>query len=401
MKIMKSQNLKSCLLIASLSLFACKTDDSTPIPTVATPTFGITPGTYLVAQNISISTTTTGASIYFTTDGSEPTSSSTLYTTPLHIYQVAGVIKAIAIKSGENNSAILSGVFSFPPLRTGQTSSSAAGDDPNHTAKGVARSYTDNGDGTVTDNATGLLWQKCSVGLSGTSCATGGATTVTFANASSQCTSLALAGKTWRLPTINELRTLTDFGAANPSINTTIFPGSVPGSYWSADAMDTSNAYTVGFLDATSYGLSKTGNNYVRCVSGSKKSIALHYVDNGDETVTDNVTGLTWQKCSSSTSGSNCATGSVTQYTWLNALNYCANLTLAGKTWRLPNANELASLADLKTNGISLTHFPGTPFSAYWTSTSQSGTANAFEIVNNIGGAVKNSGSPVRCVTGP
>ncbi len=165
--------------------------------------------------------------------------------------------------------------------------------------------------------------------------------------------------------------------------------------------MNTSNAYTVSFLDATSYGLSKTGSNYIRCVSGSKKSAALHYIDNGDETVTDNVTGLTWQKCSSSTSGSSCGTGSVTQYAWVNALNYCTNLTLAGKTWRLPNANELASLADLKTNGISLTYFPGTPFSAYWTSTSQSGTASAFEIVNSIGGAVKNSGSPVRCVTGP
>jgi hypothetical protein len=59
-------------------------------------------------------------------------------------------------------------------------------------------------------------------------------------------------------------------------------------------------------------------------------------LDNGDETVTDTVTGLMWQK----------ATAHGT-YTWQSALSYCENLTLVGHTdWRLPNRNELQSLVD-------------------------------------------------------
>jgi hypothetical protein len=366
------------------------------------PTFSIAPGNYLTAQNISISTTTSGAAIYYTTDGSEPTSASTLYTTALHIYQVAGVIKAIAIKSGENNSAILSGVFSYPPIQTGQTTGYVAGDDQTHIAKGVAKNYTDNGDGTITDNATGLVWSKCNVGLSGTNCATGATTSVNFAGAATQCMNLTLANKTWRLPNITELRTLINFGASNPAINTTMFPQTVSGAYWSVNESG-ANAYTVNFSNGESYALSKTGSNVIRCVSGSQKSETDHYVDNSDGTVTDNSTGLTWQKCSSATSGSDCGTGSVTQYTWPNAITYCNNLTLAGKVWRLPNANELASVADPKNNGINLTFFPGTPASAYWASTSVStaATTNAFEIVNSLGSVAKNTSSPARCVSGP
>jgi hypothetical protein len=64
--------------------------------------------------------------------------------------------------------------------------------------------FTDNSNGTVTDQATGLVWQKCSAGLSGTSCGTGSAGTYTWANALSYCNSLSLASRTWRLPNVNE-----------------------------------------------------------------------------------------------------------------------------------------------------------------------------------------------------
>src|SRR5262249_20870553 len=45
------------------------------------------------------------------------------------------------------------------PLKTGQTTSYTAGDD-GAVQKGDARAYTDNGDGTITDNRTGLMWEK-------------------------------------------------------------------------------------------------------------------------------------------------------------------------------------------------------------------------------------------------
>ncbi|MCG9873700.1 MAG: DUF1566 domain-containing protein [Leptospiraceae bacterium] len=392
----KSENNNLPILLLAIA------SSASPSNTTATPTFSISPGKYLTAQNISISTETSGASVYYTTDGTDPSSDSTLFTTALPIYQVAGVIKAIAIKSGETNSSILSGIFSYPPLQTGQATSYLAGDDQTHVAKGVAKSYTDNVDGTVTDNSTGLIWSKCNVGLSGSTCGSGSTTYVNFANAPTQCTNLALAGKTWRLPNINELRTLINFGASNPSINTTIFPQTISGAYWSITESG-ANAFTANFSNGESFALSKSGSNAIRCVSGNQKSESDHYVDNNDGTITDNSTGLTWQKCTSSTSGSNCEIGSVTNYTWPNAITYCNNLTLAGKSWRIPNANELSSLAGPKNSGINLTSFPGTPSSAYWTSTSVSSapTTNAFEIVNSIGSVFKNTSSPARCVTGP
>jgi hypothetical protein len=62
------------------------------------------------------------------------------------------------------------------------------------------------------------------------------------------------------------------------------------------------------------------------------------FVDNGDGTITDNCTGLMWQKESAPNPGS---------WTWQNALKYCDNLKLAGyEDWRLPNIRELLSMVD-------------------------------------------------------
>jgi len=65
---------------------------------------------------------------------------------------------------------------------------------------------------------------------------------------------------------------------------------------------------------------------------------AGRFVDNGDDTITDNCTGLMWQK----------VTGNgTTAINWCNALAYCENLDFAGNTdWRLPNVRELQSIAD-------------------------------------------------------
>jgi Chitobiase/beta-hexosaminidase C-terminal domain len=75
------------------------------IPKVATPTFSPDSGTYSSIQTVTISTLTPGASIYYTTDGSVPSSASTLYTTPVSI-SVDTTIKAIAEKTGYINSDI-------------------------------------------------------------------------------------------------------------------------------------------------------------------------------------------------------------------------------------------------------------------------------------------------------
>jgi len=100
------------------------------------------------------------------------------------------------------DSGILSGVFSYPPLKTGQTNNYSTTGSDGDLQKGVARSYTDNGDGTVTDKATGLVWQKCSRGQNNH------ATATNWTDAGSYCSSLSLASRTWRLPSRQELETL-------------------------------------------------------------------------------------------------------------------------------------------------------------------------------------------------
>lgn len=74
-------------------------DDGSAASVVATPTFSPAGGTYTSAQSVTITTTTSGADIYYTTDGSTPTASSTFYTGAITVSSNT-TIKAIAIKDG-------------------------------------------------------------------------------------------------------------------------------------------------------------------------------------------------------------------------------------------------------------------------------------------------------------
>lgn len=85
---------------------------STPTETVATPTFDPSEGTYTSAQNVAISCETSGATIYYTTNGSTPTTTSSVYTTPIAVGSTT-TIKAIAVKSGMNNSAVASATYTI------------------------------------------------------------------------------------------------------------------------------------------------------------------------------------------------------------------------------------------------------------------------------------------------
>jgi hypothetical protein len=92
------------------------------------------------------------------------------------------------------------------------------------------------------------------------------------------------------------------------------------------------------------------------------------YTDNGDGTVTDNVTGLMWQQVVSTTT-----------YTWSQAVAFCPTLKLAGHSdWRLPSRIELVSIVDFGvTSGASInaTYFPSTPGSWFWSSSPLAGSS--------------------------
>jgi len=231
-------------------------------------------------------------------------------------------------------------------------------------------SYTLNGDGTTTDNVTGLMWQSSAddayfnwYEASGTPDATynpGGVVDV--------CGGLSLASyNDWRLPSENELQGIVNYDRNSPSIDPAYFPGTSSHGYWASTthALYEEEAWIVDFgfpyypYGSVSYE-SKILPNKVRCVRGGQTGQA--FIDNGDNTVTDMETGLTWQQDDDSIIR-----------TWEEALIYCESLELpAGQIdWRLPNIKELRSLVDNTTHSpaIDLDYFPSTNFGDYWSST--------------------------------
>ncbi len=232
------------------------------------------------------------------------------------------------------------------------------GQDAQHA--GTTPDYTSSGNGTVTDNKTGLMWQQDP------------GDKVTFAEAVSGAATLSLGGYTdWRFPTIKELYSLMNFNGQTgeqssdvlddswiPFIDTTFFiqafgdPDAgerlIDGQTWSATeyVSTTMNSdetvFGVNFIDGRIKGYPKYSpaggterKMFARYVRGTSSVGINHFVNNGDGTVTDQATGLMWQQADAG------------PFNWGEALNYAETLTIAGYSdWRLPNAKELQSIVD-------------------------------------------------------
>ncbi len=96
-------------------------------------------------------------------------------------------------------------------------------------------------------------------------------------------------------------------------------------------------------------------------------------VDNEDGTVTDTETGLMWIQAETAA------------MTWEDALAYCeALIFLTLDDWRLPNRNELQTIAEYTEviPAINTIMFPGTGTSAYWTSTTFANVTTSAWVVN-------------------
>jgi hypothetical protein len=85
---------------------------------VATPAFSLAPGSYTTTQSVAITCITPGATIYYTTNGNTPTTSSTKYTVPISV-SVTETLKAIAVAAGYTNSAVATGAYTIGnPIET-------------------------------------------------------------------------------------------------------------------------------------------------------------------------------------------------------------------------------------------------------------------------------------------
>jgi hypothetical protein len=216
-------------------------------------------------------------------------------------------------------------------------------------------SYTDNGDGTVTDNVTNLMWQQTMNEK------------MTYDEAVEYANSCNLGGyDDWRIPSIKELFSLIQFTGESggevakvlyidtdifdqPIGDTSIGEREIDAQTWSSTqyVSTTMNGdatvFGVNFIDGRIKGYpmikkkSREDNlGYFRLVRGNEAYGENIFVDNGDGTISDLATGLMWQMSDDGETRD-----------WEEALDYAENLELAGyDDWRLTNIKELQSIVD-------------------------------------------------------
>jgi len=129
--------------------------------------------------------------------------------------------------------------------------------------------FIDNNDGTISDKQFNVIWVKDPTVL--------GAVfqkTMTFEEAKEACEKLSYAGYNsgWRLPTIEELRSIIDYSRSDPAWDTDVFAGKHNDWYWTSTpcAWDSDAAWCVGSVNGVVFYDHKYGHYYVRPVRSSQ-----------------------------------------------------------------------------------------------------------------------------------
>jgi len=238
--------------------------------------------------------------------------------------------------------------------------------------------FIQNNNGTVIDSITGLVWQKLDGGE------------MTIENATIYCDTLTLGNyNNWRLPNAHEAFSILNHQLVNPALNVQVFTTTAAEYWWTSDrqANDSSKVWATNAGGGIgnhpkSETISAGGPKkfHVRAVRDAIAPVAIpnQYTDNGNNTITDHLTDLIWQKAPFSDSLS-----------WEQSLTYADTLTTAGfNDWRLPNIKELQSLNDeTRINpSINSTYFNVTNVNKYWSSTTlPNQTAKAWYLNNQFG----------------
>ena len=297
--------------------------------------------------------------------------------------------------------------------------------------------FLDNGNGTLTDRLTGLMWLKDANCFGRLSWFTALDKIADFSGqpGNYSCLDYTATYPDWRLPNINEIESLINPEAQNPSIwlNSQGFQNVQYDWYWSSST----RAYTadlgssmdsawnismmVGWVGTLWKGNTETyvwpvragqfgttDNTYPANVwkTGQKTSYypgddgehqagvswpSSRFSNNGDETVSDNLTGLVWTINAGTPHVDACPAGTMT---WQQALDLVACLNannyLGHTDWRLPNRKELFCLVDYSQYypalpaGHPFVNVPTDPNSPYWASTSAEAYGNAVAWLSQI-----------------
>lgn len=125
------------------------------------------------------------------------------------------------------------------------------------------------GQPVVSDTKTGLMWQGCPAGLSGSACVTGSPASHAWVAALAYCEDLDWGGHTdWALPDAKELGSIVDDRRVDPSIDPQVFPATPSVFFWASSsyAGNLTGAWGVSFY-STGVGVNVKVNLYgVRCV---------------------------------------------------------------------------------------------------------------------------------------
>ncbi len=253
--------------------------------------------------------------------------------------------------------------------------------------------FYNNGNGTVTDSRTGLVWRQVPLDVD----SNGAADALTWQEALAAATKLSFAGQSdWRLPNRNELQSIVDYRYADPAIDSNVFPKVTGGSFWTSTTVadSPSYAYTVDFNSGAVSFLGKTEKQpKVLVVRGQVTPVPppSFFYNNGNGTVTDSRTGLVWRQVPLDVDSN----GAADALTWQEALAAATKLSFAGQSdWRLPNRNELQSIVDYRyaDPAIDSNVFPKVTGGSFWTSTTVADSPSYAYTVDFNSGAVGSTG---------
>ena len=223
-------------------------------------------------------------------------------------------------------------------MRTGQNVSYTEFDD-GHYQTGAERTYSKT-NSSVSVTGKDLIWQDDS-----------SVSTQSFQRdeAYNYCLSLTLDGQDdWRLPTLQEMFTLTDFSKSTPALDD-VFVNSSSGYFWSSTICPVCASSSFAVAETTGiYSRLDNSNLFrARCVRGETLLEGDFVRNDAENVVSDNTRKLMWQDAN--------IVDVTDRKTFVSAIDYCENLDFAGyQNWRLPNISELRSLLNFNSVSTSL-----------------------------------------------
>lgn len=162
--------------------------------------------------------------------------------------------------------------LALPAFADPQCASERAGTAP-------APRFTDNGDGTVTDRQSRLMWMRCSAGQQWRAGAcVGDASSLDWSAAQAVASEVNRAGQfffsDWRVPQLRELATIVERDCGEPRVNLTVFPGTPAEFYWSASPRageaSRANVYALSFGLEGVQAMPRAEQNHVRLVRDAR-----------------------------------------------------------------------------------------------------------------------------------